>query len=251
MPAPGLLEHSKKQIDKSGKFVRKFSIKLRERGNAAFDDRLVESITMLDDFRTYHAKPLARVNANLPTTSVRRGWTSLTSRSASSAFPRSSTREPNMALSKMEDIAGVRAILHNQQQAREVLAHLQRANRWKIRRIRDYTDGGDPGPKADGYRAIHVVVEKDECYVEIQLRTPRQDNWAQSVEQDTRRLRQGLKFGSGPDDLREYYRLVSDLFAMHEQGIQPEQDFMEELAKRYAATRSYFPERTEKDGTQP
>ncbi len=83
---------------------------------------------------------------------------------------------------------------------------------------------------------------KDGCYVEIQLRTPWQDAWAQSVEQDTRRLREGLKFGSGPDDLREYYRKVSELFSMRERLEEPDGEFMSELAERYAATRRYFPE---------
>ena len=41
-------------------------------------------------------------------------------------------------------------------------------------------------------RLLPLVVEKDGRYVEIQLRTPWQDSWAQSVEQDTRRLRKGL-----------------------------------------------------------
>lgn len=244
------LEYSKKQIDKSGKVVRNFSIELNDRGDVVLGDvdeeRLLGSMEVVDDFRAYHAKPLAKVNAGLryhirqagmgePDVTQRlKRWETIVDKLR---------REPNMALSKMEDIAGVRAILQNQRQARDVRVRLEKAKRWKIRRVRDYIDGGDPGPKSDGYRAIHIVVEKDGCYVEIQLRTPRQDNWAQSVEQDTRRLRQGLKFGSGPDDLREYYRLVSDLFAMHEQGIEPEQDFMEELARRYAATRDYFPER--------
>lgn len=113
--------------------------------------------------------------------------------------------------------------------------------RWKIRRRRDYIVGGDPGPKDDGYRAVHVVIARDDCHVEIQLRTPWQDAWAQSVEQDTRRLRADLKFGAGPNDLREYYRLVSEYFAMREQQVEPEQEFMEDLAKLYSATRRYFP----------
>jgi len=150
-------------------------------------------------------------------------------------------REPTMALSSMEDIGGVRAILPAQQQVLDICEMLDRADRWSIRRRRFYIEGGDPGPKADGYRAVHLVVAKDGCYVEIQLRTPRQDAWAQSVEQDTRRLRADLKFGSGPDDLREYYRLVGEYFAMIDAGLVPEQDFMEVLAKQYAATRSYFP----------
>lgn len=80
-------------------------------------------------------------------------------------------------------------------------------------------------------------------YVEIQLRTPWRDTWAQSVEKEARRLRTGLEFGTGPDDLREYYRLVSELFAMRERDEDPDQGFMEQLAKQFEAVRDYFPER--------
>jgi ppGpp synthetase/RelA/SpoT-type nucleotidyltranferase len=125
---------------------------------------------------------------------------------------------------------------------------LEKAERWQIRRKRDYVVG-PPGPKQDGYRAVHVVVEKNGCYIEIQLRTPWQDAWAQSVEQDTRRLRAGLKFGRGPDDLREYYRTISEMFAMREANIEPDEGFMEVLAKQYAATRSYFPDENDPQGT--
>jgi putative GTP pyrophosphokinase len=117
-------------------------------------------------------------------------------------------REPTMNLTTMEDIGGVRAILPSQRQVFAVCNMLDKADRWTIRRRRFYIRGGDPGPKSDGYRAVHLVVAKDGCYVEIQLRTPYQDSWAQSVEQDTRRLRADLKFGAGPDELREYYLLV-------------------------------------------
>jgi ppGpp synthetase/RelA/SpoT-type nucleotidyltranferase len=116
--------------------------------------------------------------------------------------------------------------------------------RWTIRRVREYVDGRDPGPKPDGYRAVHVVVVKDGRHIEVQLRTPWQDTWAQSVEQDTRRLAQGLKFGAGPDDLREYYQLISEYLALREQHETPSQEFMQALAKLYDATRRYFPEQT-------
>ena len=150
-------------------------------------------------------------------------------------------REPTMQLSTMEDIAGVRVILPTQSQVTAIRQDIERQARWTIRRVRDYVKG-PPGPKDDGYRAVHVIVEKSGYYVEIQLRTPWQDAWAQSVEQDTRRLRAGLKFGTGPDDLRDYYRMVSELFAMREENSEPSQEFMEHLAKSYRATRRYFPE---------
>lgn len=77
--------------------------------------------------------------------------------------------------------------------------------------------------------------------MELQLRTPYQDTWAQSVEQDTRRLRADLKFGEGPDDLRQYYLMVSEYFAMRESGVAIPDWFMEDLGKLYSATRGYFP----------
>lgn len=107
--------------------------------------------------------------------------------------------------------------------------------------MREYVEGRTPGPKPDGYRAVHVVVVKDDCFVEIQLRTPSQDAWAQSVEQDTRRLRAGLKFGSGPADLREYYVMVSEFFAIRERNEEPSQEFLADLSNKFEAARGYFP----------
>jgi hypothetical protein len=151
-------------------------------------------------------------------------------------------REPQMALSRMEDIGGVRVIVENQHQVDKIVAELERQPRWKLRRVRRYVDGGRPGPKSDGYRAVHVVVEKGGYFVEIQLRTPFQNTWAQSVEQDTRRLSEGLKFGMGPADLREYYLAISHMFAMRERNEPLPSDFMERLAELFAGTRRFYSE---------
>lgn len=150
-------------------------------------------------------------------------------------------RHPGMVLTRMEDIGGVRVVVPTQRQALDVATMLQGAQRWKLRRERLYIDGAAPGPKDDGYRAIHLIIDKDGCYVEIQLRTVGQDVWAQSVEQDMRRLREDLKFGQGPDDLREYYKISAEYLAMIGDSVQPSKDFMEELAKLYAESRRHFP----------
>lgn len=39
--------------------------------------------------------------------------------------------------------------------------------------------------------------------------------------------------------------MISQLFAMRERHENPEQRFMVDLAKRFAATRAYFPDATE------
>jgi len=140
----------------------------------------------------------------------------------------------------MEDIGGVRAILPGQSNVDELVRELRRQPRWQIRRVREYITGRDPGPKADGYRAVHVVVERDGCFIEIQLRTPWQDRWAQSVEQDTRRLRHGLKFGVGPAELREYFRVVAEYLELRERNEEPQEELLKELSKLFAATRRYY-----------
>lgn len=250
MATPDVLVHSKSKIDKSAKLVRRFYDALEDPAITSYESLgqpadLIAALDVVDDFRTYHARSLARVNAGLRHYIKRAG---IARPEVTQRLKRYATivdklqREPRMKLSRMEDIAGVRAVLHQQSQANAVRDMLVKARRWDIKRVRTYVDGGDPGPKSDGYRAIHIVVEKDGCYVEIQLRTPWQDAWAQSVEQDTRRLRQNLKFGEGPSDLREYYAMVSELFAMGEQQIKPEPAFMQQLADLYRETRRYFPE---------
>jgi ppGpp synthetase/RelA/SpoT-type nucleotidyltranferase len=240
---------SKGDVNRAGQHLRELATGVRA-GNVDVVDALQQgrydqAITAVDAWRSRHAKPLARVNAGLRYY-IRQ--VSPVDPQVSQRLKRLSTiidklaREPGMELSRMEDIGGVRVILPSQDQVDDIVDRLDRAARWKIRRLRRYVDGADPGPKRDGYRAVHAVVVKDGCFIEVQFRTPWQDAWAQSVEQDTRRLRSGLKFGEGPDDLREYYRLVSEFFALREVGVEAPQELMEDIAKSYAATRRYFPD---------
>jgi putative GTP pyrophosphokinase len=241
------LAPSKKQINRAGRLLRDLRTAIAQDGDDGFDhfdpDHIDSAIAAVEWWRNRHASPLARVNAGLryyiKKASAQPEVTQRLKRFAT--IVHKLEREPTMALTNMEDIGGVRAILPTQRHVSSICDMLDKADRWKIRRRRFYIDSGDPGPKDDGYRAVHLIVIKDGCYVEIQLRTPWQDAWAQSVEQDTRRLRADLKFGAGPADLREYYILVSEYFAMRETLIEPEEEFMEKLAKLYAATRAYFP----------
>lgn len=202
-----------------------------------------EPLRTVNAWRGARAEPLVRVNAGLRHYLRQAGAPEAR---VSQRLKRLATivdklsRQPGMDLSRMEDVGGVRAILPTQKHVDEVVERL--ALRWNLRRVRRYVTGATPGPKADGYRAVHVVVDKDGHFIELQLRTPWQDVWAQSVEQDTRRLRAGLKFGAGPDDLREYYRLTSEYFTYREAGLEAPQDLMEAIAKSYAATRRYFPQ---------
>ncbi|MGH2843937.1 MAG: hypothetical protein ACRDKL_10180 [Solirubrobacteraceae bacterium] len=204
----------------------------------------MSAIDAVDWWRARHAAPLARTNAGLryyirkidaePEVTQRlKRFTTIVDKMR---------RHATMQLDTMEDIAGVRAVLPSQSHVDALLQELRSQRRWMIRRTREYVTGRHPGPKGDGYRAVHLTVVRDGCFVEIQLRTPWQDAWAQSVEQDTRRLSQGLKFGSGPADLRNYYRVVADLFEAREMEREPGGDLLEDLARLFASTRHYYAE---------
>jgi putative GTP pyrophosphokinase len=227
--------YSKERIRQAGDVLRNFS--------AHDPEKLADAVLLIDEWRAAHARPLKSINANLRyyvrKQSVEPQITQRLKRF--STIMDKLQREPHMALSRMEDIGGVRVILPNQAQIDAIVRDLESQPRWRIRRKREYVQGRE-GPKDDGYRAVHLIVIKDGYFVEIQLRTPWQDAWAQSVEQDTRRLGARLKFGAGPDDLREYYVMVSELFAIREQSEEPSEEFMLELSKRFTATRTYFPE---------
>jgi ppGpp synthetase/RelA/SpoT-type nucleotidyltranferase len=130
--------------------------------------------------------------------------------------------------------------LQEQDDILNVVKRLQR--RWHIRRARFYIEGGEPGPKEDGYRAVHLIVAKNERFVEVQFRTPAQDDWANSVEQDTRlEPGLGLKWGSGPSDLREYYRVIAEYMAASDRGIEADPELRDQMVRLYAATRKHFP----------
>lgn len=143
-------------------------------------------------------------------------------------------REPRMNLTQMADIGGCRAILPDQEKVDAVTARIQK--NWTIARTRDYVRE----PKPSGYRAVHHIVRRKDRLIEVQLRTPLQDVWANQVERDSRRLGIGLKSGLGSEVVHAYYAQVSDLFALRETGSEAEKAFMQRLRERFEAARPYL-----------
>lgn len=147
-------------------------------------------------------------------------------------------RLDSMQLWTMGDIGGCRAVLPTRQQVDGVLRRI-RKQKWELHgRIRDYRDA----PADSGYRAVHVIVVRDGRLIEIQLRDPREHEWALAVERTGSRLGIGLKEGEGPADLREYFRLASlgmyrdSLGADPDPALQAEFLAMREQVRRYFST---------------
>lgn len=144
-------------------------------------------------------------------------------------------RFPNMKLARMQDIGGCRAILPGGRA--EVLAVLRRIRRnWDVERLYDYV----VQPKATGYRAVHVVVQRDGHLIEIQLRTPRQHEWALEIERMGSRLTVPLKDGVGPPELLRFYERAAYGLALQEEGQPVDKAFQREFEALWGQVEGYY-----------
>jgi hypothetical protein len=84
--------------------------------------------------------------------------------------------EPGMELGRVQDIAGMRIVedltWDQQDELADDIARL-------FERARSVDRRADP---RSGYRALHVVVSLEGRFIEVQIRTPLQDAWAQVFE---------------------------------------------------------------------
>jgi len=113
-------------------------------------------------------------------------------------------RFPEMKLTRMQDVAGCRAILPNLVTVNEVRRRIER-QKSEIIKINDY----NATPRSSGYRALHIVVRRDGALVEVQLRTISQQRWAMLVEDLDAAYRFQLKDEAGPEEVLEYLRVYA------------------------------------------
>jgi putative GTP pyrophosphokinase len=214
MPPP----YSKSRIDRAGQAIAQNAHLLAEPPDTlsaqAALRQMLDAVAVIDWWRSEHAKPLSRVAANLRYYVAQEGDPVVTQRlKRVPTIAGKLLREPNMKLSRMADIGGVRAILPDQETAYRI-ARLLRRN-WTITRVRDYV--GEP--KDDGYRALHLINRHRGRLIEIQLRTPLQDEWANLVEKLSRTAFPGLKFGKGPVEVRDILRENARVMAKVDQEL--------------------------------
>ena len=87
-------------------------------------------------------------------------------------------RQPKMDLSRMEDIAGLRCIVKNEETVYKLKNALEDISSLKISLLHDYIKE----PKENGYKSLHLKVNVDSKVLELQIRTDSQHDWATLVE---------------------------------------------------------------------
>jgi putative GTP pyrophosphokinase len=230
------------EVNRCGRHLAELLIEMRESPEAALRDLtrfnatvLPHAIDVIDWWRSEHAKPLTSVNANLRHYLHPHGPVAVTQRLK--RFPTvvdKLIREPRMKLTQMADIGGCRALLPDQDAVSAVTRGLRK--NWEVRRIRDYVEE----PRSSGYRAVHLIIQRNGRLIELQLRTPLQDAWANQVEDDSRRVGIDFKSGAGQEEVHRYYVRVSRLLALRERGEEADEVLRQELFDAYAAARPYI-----------
>ena len=123
-------------------------------------------------------------------------------------------RFKTMRLSTLQDVAGVRAILKNEQLLLSVFGKLRsQSTKNKLKRLDNYHSY----PKSDGYRGIHLVYQNSNSnMIEIQLRTELQHIWATAVEVYGELQHTSFKTGEGDKKWKNFFLLLSSYFAIKE-----------------------------------
>jgi ppGpp synthetase/RelA/SpoT-type nucleotidyltranferase len=224
-------DYSKTKVDQAGRIFADQVSRFAQDPDLFEDpgelDRGREAIAIIGWWRSEHAKSLSRVAANLRYYVAEEGSPVVAQRlKRVPTIAGKLLREPGMKLSRMADIGGVRAIVPDQRSAYRVASRLRR--NWTITRTRDYVSE----PKKDGYRAIHLIGRNRGRLIEIQLRTPNQDTWANLVETLSRTAFPGLKFGRGPAPLNDFLLDNARIFAQEDLGLASSEETLERVKGR-------------------
>jgi ppGpp synthetase/RelA/SpoT-type nucleotidyltranferase len=143
-------------------------------------------------------------------------------------------------LARLEDIGGCRAILADGPALTRVETRLRRNWGTSIVRDRNYIDS----PKDIGYRAVHLVIERDDRRIEVQLRTRGQQEWAEAIEAIDARRGLTMKDGEGPPELITYFGLAGRVIHAREYGLELDWEIFQDFVQaRQAVIRAGYYDR--------
>lgn len=130
-------------------------------------------------------------------------------------------RLPNIQLTTMQDIAGVRVVVKDLRELKLLVKELKNSIlKHELKSEYDYL----ANPKESGYRGVHLIYNYSDLnnkktnglLVEIQIRTKLQHSWATAVETMSTFLGTNLKFDEGQPKWLNYFSLTSSAFSFFE-----------------------------------
>lgn len=217
MPStPSVPNYSKNKIKKAGQVL--------VNPKAFSDEEKQEAQEILSQWRACHAYPLNTFQATLRD-KVRRGYKDPIVAQRLKRLPTivdKLKRYPNMKLTTMQDIGGVRVVLKTVDDVYRLVEKYKNGKKFK-HTLADQHDYIQEPRGEDGYRSVHLVYRYQNSYpgaeqynglkVEMQLRTRLQHSWATAVETMGTMLGQALKSRQGEQEWLNFFALVSAAFA--------------------------------------
>jgi ppGpp synthetase/RelA/SpoT-type nucleotidyltranferase len=233
---------------------------------------LVQQVTgtgapeMLEFWRSIHSAPMNAVRSLLEESIKQCHLDCAAKIVSSSRLKRSESvisklrRLSSMSLSTMQDMAGIRLVLDSDcppvQGLRDIdalFSHCLSSLQKQQYKVKDKIFHYIVNPKADGYRAVHFVVECPTdnknfpaVLVEVQLRTKLQHLWAMAVETAGMFYSQALKSSEGSEEWLTFFKMCSAAVSHLEGGTVIPQyagcspESLKSALNQYATNNTFF-----------
>ena len=216
MPFSSVPSESKKNINKAGKILVE---------NTASASEIEAARDLANQWRACHAYPINTFQATL-----RRKLKNFSGDPIiAQRLKRMPTvieklrRYPDMQLTTMQDIGGVRAVLGSIDDVYKLAAEYKTKSRFAHELTKEYDYIQCPRDE-DGYRSLHLIYKYknsqnpryDDLRLELQIRTKLQHTWATAVETMGTFLGQALKSRQGDKDWLDFFAVASSAFSYME-----------------------------------
>lgn len=223
MTFPHVPSYSKSEINRAGEVLTR-----ARPGSGEYE----HALHIVNEWRTCHAYPLNTFKSTLRLKVLKYDNPIVAQRlKRLPTIVNKLGRYPDMQLSRMQDIGGVRAVINSIKEVRDLQSQYQDTKRFthELARESDYISN----PKADGYRGVHLVYKYNNTLarnglaaqykglaVELQIRTKLQHTWATAVETMGTFRNESFKTDQGSKEWLDFFALVSSAFA-HVEGTTP------------------------------
>ncbi len=218
------MNYTKSQIDRAGRFL------LDDPTDINIDE-YISADSIVDDYRQIHLQPLTEINLKLQEY--------LFDFKTEYYIAQRLKRKPqiirklkrfSVRLTQLQDIAGCRIIFNSNIDIDRFIASLtissKRGRYFIIDRIVDYREKGRDD---SGYRAVHIILKRNNIRIELQLRSRIQHYWAESIERTSIIYGFSLKEGEGNSIVIDYFKKTSDAFYYLENNQNPNQSLINDL----------------------
>lgn len=210
-----LRRYSNKEVNRAGDVLRDVALP-----PASHD----AALAVIEEWRTAHegASALFREHLERHAKDVDRDSNVVSRLKRQATIENKLVRQPNMRLSTMQDVGGLRAIVRSPAEVHALAERLLSVPQFDLVRQRSYI----PGQAESGYRGVHLVYACragegdppaiDGLKIEVQLRSRLQHAWATAVEVVGTFRRELLKAGEGSPEWLRFFTLAGAVVAKKE-----------------------------------